>query len=69
MESANSVLGRATSLIVELEKKYKGKNILLISRGDVLQILQTGFLKISSSLYRNLPHLKIGEIRELKLKK
>jgi broad specificity phosphatase PhoE len=67
VEAANAVLDRATALIVELEKKYRGKNILLISHGDTLQILQTGFRKIDASKHRSLPNLETAEIRELVL--
>jgi glucosyl-3-phosphoglycerate phosphatase len=67
VESVNSVLDRATKLIAELEQTYKDKDILLISHGDCLQILQTGFQKVSSSAHRELEHLKTAEIRQLLL--
>jgi len=67
VESANSVLNRTTKLILELEDKFKDKKILLASHGDALQILQTGFMKVSASKHRELPHLNVAEIRELKL--
>lgn len=67
VESANEVLQRVTNLILNLERKFKGKKILLVSHGDALQILQTGFLKISASKHREIPHLNTSEIRELKL--
>jgi probable phosphoglycerate mutase len=65
VESATEVLKRTTSLIKDLEEKYEGKNILLVSHGDVLQILQTGFQKVSSSLHRKLKYLETAEIRKL----
>jgi probable phosphoglycerate mutase len=67
VESANSVLKRTTELILELEKNFKNKKILLSSHGDALQILQTGFMKVSASKHRDLSHLNVAEIRELKL--
>ena len=67
VESTNEVLDRTTSLIIELEKKFNQKNILLISHGDSLQILQTGFLKINSSKHRTIKHLELGELRSLQL--
>lgn len=67
VESANEVLKRVTNLILELEKKFKGKKILLVSHGDALQILQTGFLKTCASKHREVPHLHVAEIRELNL--
>jgi len=65
VESAVDVQKRITSLITDLEQKYIGKNILLVSHGDTLQILQTGFLKISAAEHREVPHLHTAEIRKL----
>jgi broad specificity phosphatase PhoE len=69
IESANEVLDRTTSLVLELERKYSGKKILLVSHGDPLQILITGFMKQCPSSHRDIKHLEVAEIRELKLKK
>jgi len=66
VESAAEVLKRTTALIKDLEEKYENKNILLVSHGDALQILQTGFLKISPAKHREVPHLNTAEIRKLK---
>lgn len=65
VESVNSVLDRATSLILRLEEEYRGKDILLVSHGDCLQILQTGFQKTDPSKHRSLAHLETAEIREM----
>lgn len=67
VEAVNEVLDRATSLILDLEKRYSDKDILLVSHGDTLQILQTGFHKIDPTRHRSLTHLEIAEIRELTL--
>lgn len=67
VESANSVQDRVTFLITHLEKHYSGKTFLLVSHGDTLQILQTGFQKVSASRHRSLPHIDTAEIRELTL--
>lgn len=67
VESVNAVLNRATSLILDIEHTYSGKEILLVSHGDVLQILQTGFQKTDPAKHRDLPHLEVAEIRELNL--
>jgi broad specificity phosphatase PhoE len=69
VESANEVLSRVTSLIVELEKKHSGKNVLLISHGDPVQLLNIGFMKKPASEHSNLKFFENAEIRELKLKK
>jgi probable phosphoglycerate mutase len=64
-ESPNKVLKRTLTLIKQLEKKYKGKKILLVSHGDVLQILHTHFSGKPVSHHRLIPHLETAEIREL----
>jgi broad specificity phosphatase PhoE len=69
VESTNEVLDRTTSLVLELEKKYSGKKIVLVAHRDALQILQAGFMKQSPSMHRKMKHLEVAEIRELKLKK
>lgn len=65
VESPNKVLKRILALIAQLEKKYKGKKILLVSHGDVLQILHTYFSGKPVSHHRLIPHLETAEIREL----
>jgi len=67
VESVESVLERATSIILEQEKKHEGLTFLLVSHGDTLQILQTAFSDIGSAKHRSLPHLNNAEIRELVL--
>jgi len=66
VESAQEVLSRTTELVLEIERTYSGEKILLVSHGDALQILQTGFLKICPSKHRAVPHLNTAEVRELK---
>lgn len=68
VESTREVLARTTSLICDLEEQYSGRNILLVSHGDALQILQTAFERVDSALHRQLPHLETGQIRRLELK-
>jgi probable phosphoglycerate mutase len=67
IESPNKVLKRTLAVISELEKKYNGKKILLVSHGDVLQILYTHFSKKPVSHHRHTPHLETAEIREIKV--
>ena len=42
-ESANQVMDRITSLVVECEQEFAGQDFLLVSHGDALQILQAAF--------------------------
>jgi glucosyl-3-phosphoglycerate phosphatase len=67
VESAAAVLERTTALIADLERRYAGRDILLVSHGDPLQILQAGFLRIDPSRHRSLPALETAEIRHLRL--
>jgi glucosyl-3-phosphoglycerate phosphatase len=66
VEPATAVLDRATAFVVELERRYSGRDILLVSHGDTLQILQAGFLRIDPSRHRSLPDLATAEIRRLR---
>ncbi len=67
IESAAAVLDRTTALIADLERRYSGRDILLVSHGDTLQIMQAGFLRMDPSAHRRLPHLDTAEIRQLRL--
>jgi broad specificity phosphatase PhoE len=65
IETVEAVLSRLVALIAIIESEHTGKDILLVSHGDPLQILQCAFLKIPPSRHRELPHLAPAEIREL----
>lgn len=67
VESAESVMQRATQLLLSLEESYQDKTILLVAHGDTLQILQAAFKKQTASKQRTLVHLETAEIRKLEL--
>jgi glucosyl-3-phosphoglycerate phosphatase len=67
VEPAAAVLDRVTAFIAELERRHRGRDILLVSHGDTLQILQAGFLRADPSRHRGLPHLATAEFRRLRL--
>jgi broad specificity phosphatase PhoE len=67
VEPVAAVLDRTTALIADLERRYSGGHILLVSHGDTLQILQAGFLRLSPTSHRRLPALRTAEIRRLRL--
>ena len=67
VETAAAVLDRATALVAGLEQRCTGRDILLVSHGDTLQILQAGFRQIDPAAHRGLPHLETAEIRSLLL--
>jgi len=65
IEPAAAVLGRAAALVAALEARYAGREVLLVSHGDTLQILQAGFAGVDPARHRQLPHLATAEIRRL----
>jgi len=67
VEPAAAVLDRVTAFIAQLERRHRGRDILLVSHGDTLQILQAGLSGVDPSRHRSLPHLATAEIRQLRL--
>ncbi len=65
VESPDEVRNRIADLVGELESNYSGRDILLVSHGDALQIGQTFFLGKEARRHRSLPHLETGEVRRL----
>lgn len=68
VEPAATVLDRATAFIAHLERQHCGRDILLVSHGDTLQILQAGFMGVDPSRHRSVPHLATAEIRRLRVR-
>jgi broad specificity phosphatase PhoE/GNAT superfamily N-acetyltransferase len=66
VEPAAAVLDRVTAFVAELERRYRGRDVLLVSHGDTLQILEAGFARIDPSRHRSLPALGTAEIRPLR---
>jgi glucosyl-3-phosphoglycerate phosphatase len=67
VEPVDDVLDRVTALIAGLERQHSGHDILLVSHGDPLQILQAGFARMDPARHRRLPHLDTAEIRRMSL--
>jgi len=65
VESTASVLSRGIDVLNRMERTYQNEIILLVSHGDMLQILRTALVGISHTLHRSLPHHETGEIRSL----
>jgi probable phosphoglycerate mutase len=65
VEPPGAVLDRLTAFIAGLEKEHAGQDILLVSHGDTLQILQAGCQHMNPGLHRHLPHLETAEIRRI----
>ena len=49
------------------KRRHSGRDILLVSHGDTLQILQAGLARMDPAKHRHLPHLETAEIRRLHL--
>ena len=64
-DDQSDAIKRTLILISKLEKKHKNKKILLVSHGDVLQILHTHVSGKPVGHHRLIPHLETAEIREL----
>lgn len=65
VESAQAVLARTTGLVRDLEASHHGETFLLVSHGDALQILLTGFLGLPAGTHRQREHWAPAEIRRL----
>lgn len=65
VESANDVQARALEVVRDLEDRYTGQTILLVSHGDTLQTLLTGLAGESAGLHRDIPHIGVGELRKV----
>ncbi|MBO0776261.1 MAG: histidine phosphatase family protein, partial [Actinobacteria bacterium] len=63
VEPVTAVLDRTTAFVAALEREHRGRDILLVSHGDALQILQAGFAGVDPARHRSLPHLRTAEIR------
>lgn len=62
VESCQEVFFRINNLFLELESKYEGKEIILVSHGDILQIFLTGLKNLNLSRHRELESIKTAEI-------
>jgi probable phosphoglycerate mutase len=68
VEPAAAVLDRATAFIAQLERRHCGRDVLLVSHADTLQILQAALSGVDPSRHRSLPQLATAEIRRLCLR-
>ena len=68
-ESLDDVRQRAIRFILELEKIHRDKNILIVSHGGVLWMLESEMKALSSEEIRNfkVKNYKLGEIRKVDL--
>ena len=65
VEDAKSIAHRLFVLIHELEALHQQRQILLVSHGDLLQVLQAAFQGLTPAQGRALSYIQPGEIRKL----
>ena len=65
VESVAAVAARVANLIADLERRFQGTTVVLVSHGDTLQIGQTVFAGVPPETHRSLPHLNNCEVRPL----
>jgi broad specificity phosphatase PhoE len=63
VESPGAVLQRGLQVLKSLEKRYQNQVVLLVSHGDLLQILSTAFAGKPPEKHRSLPHHQTAEIK------
>lgn len=65
VESANAVRQRMVSAVLSLEAEFSNRDIVLVSHGDPLRLLQTAFAGLETSLNRTLPYFETADWRLL----
>ena len=65
IESVDEVRQRGLAVIEKLDAQFSEEVILLVSHGDMLQILLTAFADIPAQQHRTLPHHAQAEIKLL----
>ena len=69
-ESWNDVKKRMVSFIKEIDKRHKNKNILIVSHGDPLWILEGAIKKMTNQelldeIFVKKKYIKVGEFRKI----
>lgn len=65
VESANAVRRRMVDTVLSLEADYSDRDIVLVSHGDPLRLLQTAFDGLDTALNRTLPYYETAGWRLL----
>lgn len=66
VESVNDVYKRVKGAVEELEESFDDEDIILVSHGDTLQILECWFRGIDPSQHRSLDSIEQAEMRKMK---
>lgn len=65
VESTLNVVKRTIKLLTKLEERHQNEIILLVSHGDVLQVLRSVFINVPPNQHRSIPHHNTAEIMKL----
>ena len=65
VETTEAVLQRGLRVLQKLEQQFHNQVILLVSHGDMLQILRTAFVDKTPQQHRSLSHHETAEIKHL----
>ena len=65
VESVSAVAQRMKHSVDLAERHFVDRDIVMVSHGDSLQILQTVFAGVDKTTHRSLPHLETCELRRL----
>ncbi|MBN2686314.1 MAG: histidine phosphatase family protein [Pontiellaceae bacterium] len=64
-ESANAVRRRMEDVIASLEIEFSERNVVLVSHGDPLRLMQAAFCGLSMEQNRMIPYFETAEFRRL----
>lgn len=64
-ESTIAVRKRMWSVVDDLERRFAGRDVILVSHGDPLMLLQTAFLEMEPTQHRSLPYIETAGWRRL----
>jgi len=64
-ESANAVRRRMVEVVMDIDCRFSGCDVILVSHGDPLRMLQTAFSGLETSLNRTVPYFETAEWRLL----
>ncbi len=65
VESLNEVKNRILNLIKNLERKHKDEKILLVSHGDVLQVILNNFSSLENNKNIDASLIKLAQLIKL----
>ena len=65
VESVHHTFGRIKQFIEDMEQRNNGKVIIIVSHGDICQIMQTWFEGVHPRQHHDLPYIQNAEVRDL----